>query len=254
MHRCTREERHAWKSRAFVLKSDDETKRIVGWRHQVETRVRRAIVNGSAWRNSNRMKQLRGVAPTSIINTRRQTIIDSSPPIFFLLPSISPSPSVIPFLSFSRPVFVVFSLFISLSPPLSLSLFTRDLSFLDKQRFHSQELRAIKRTCLFMTAPIYLRYEPRPMIIGNGQKLAKLPDQTSSELFRVCTRMCALVGIAYRSRIDSLDPRSSEVLFVEEHRVISLDFLCRYFPYFFLFSFFIDRRNMYFRIGNAVRK
>lgn len=200
------------------------------------------------------MKQLRGVAPTSIINTRRQTIIDSSPPIFFLLPSISPSPSVIPFLSFSRPVFAVFSLFISLSPPLSLSLFTRDLSFLDKQRFHSQELRAIKRTCLFMTAPIYLRYEPRPMIIGNGQKLAKLPDQTSSELFRVCTRMCALVGIAYRSRIDSLDPRSSEVLFVEEHRVISLDFLCRYFPYFFLFSFFIDRRNMYFRIGNAVRK
>lgn len=220
----------------------------------METRVRRAIVNGSAWRNSNRMKQLRGVAPTSIINTRRQTIIDSSPPIFFLLPSISPSPSVIPFLSFSRPVFAVFSLFISLSPPLSLSLFTRDLSFLDKQRFHSQELRAIKRTCLFMTAPIYLRYEPRPMIIGNGQKLAKLPDQTSSELFRVCTRMCALVGIAYRSRIDSLDPRSSEVLFVEEHRVISLDFLCRYFPYFFLFSFFIDRRNMYFRIGNAVRK
>lgn len=157
----------------------------------METRVRRAIVNGSAWRNSNRMKQLRGVAPTSIINTRRQTIIDSSPPIFFLLPSISPSPSVIPFLSFSRPVFAVFSLFIFLS----LSLFTRDLSFLDKQRFHSQELRAIKRTCLFMTAPIYLRYEPRPMIIGNGQKLAKLPDQTSSELFRVCTRMCALVEL-----------------------------------------------------------
>lgn len=185
-----------WKSHAFILKSDDETKRIVGCRHQVETRVRRAIVNGSAWRNSNRMK-LRGVAlaPTSIINTRRQTIIDSSPPIFFLLPSISPSLcNTIPFVLFFA---IFFSLFISLSlPP---SLFTRDLSFLDKQRFHSQELRAIKRTCLFMTAPIYLRYEPRPMIIGNGQKLAKLPDQTSSELFRVCTRMCALDGIAYRS-------------------------------------------------------
>lgn len=138
MHRCTREERHAWKSRAFVLKSDDETKRIVGWRHQVETRVRRAIVNRSAWRNSNRMKQLRGVAPTSIINTRRQTIIDSSPPIFFLLPSISPSPSVIPFLSFSRPVFVVFfSIYLSLS--LSFLFQNIETWTLGRQRFHFHE-------------------------------------------------------------------------------------------------------------------
>lgn len=109
-----------WKSHAFILKSDDETKRIVGCRHQVETRVRRAIVNGSAWRNSNRMK-LRGVAlaPTSIINTRRQTIIDSSPLIFFLLPSISPSLcNTIPFVLF----FAIFFLYLSLSPSLPLFL------------------------------------------------------------------------------------------------------------------------------------
>lgn len=59
-----------------------------GWcKHRVETRVRRAIVNESAWRNSNRMKPRRVAPVTSIINMRRQTVIDSSPrpPHFFVL-------------------------------------------------------------------------------------------------------------------------------------------------------------------------
>lgn len=156
-------------------------------RHQVETRVRRAIVNESAWRNSNRMKPRRVAPVTSIINTRRQTVIDSS---LRILPSFSFFPLPFPFsfiLSFCFRTFF-FSLLVS----------TRVFSC-SAQRFHSQELRAIKRTCLFMTAPIYLRYQLRSMIIGNGQKLAKLPDQTSSELFCIRSYVPSCIDATYRS-------------------------------------------------------